>query len=417
MKLEASSKPQICTRRLQRTLTATLLGMLLSQAAQPVLAASTVPNPDLWVKVQAGGQNGLTQVNAQTDLPRIQLAIILDTSNSMDGLIDQARNQLWQVVNEFSTARQNGITPILEIALFEYGNDGNPASAGFVRRLNGFTRELDEVSQGLFSLTTNGGDEYCGFAIETVLASLQWSRSSSDIKTIFIAGNESFAQGPVDYRKAIEQAAKQGISINTIHAGSHQEGIADGWQAGAVLAGGDYMSIDANQKVAHIEAPQDAEIAELNAELNQTYVPYGAKGADNAQRQMEQDAQSSQISAGLLAKRAQSKSSAFYNNAQWDLVDALENGDVPAEALVALEDEALPESMKGLSGSEKLDYVQLKATERAKLKQEISRLGESRDAYVAEQKLKLVTAEPSISDALTEAVKKQAGQKNFVFEN
>jgi hypothetical protein len=89
--------------------------------------------------------------------PKIQLAILLDTSGSMDGLIDQTRNQLWQVVNEFSSAKRNGVTPTLEVALFEYGNDGNSRDTGFVRMLNNFTGELDKVSEGLFSLTTNGG--------------------------------------------------------------------------------------------------------------------------------------------------------------------------------------------------------------------------------------------------------------------
>jgi len=62
-----------------------------------------------------------TLAPAPIEQPKIQLAILLDTSSSMDGLIDQARNQIWQVVNEFSTAKQNGLTPILEVALFEYG--------------------------------------------------------------------------------------------------------------------------------------------------------------------------------------------------------------------------------------------------------------------------------------------------------
>lgn len=354
-----------------------------------------------------------TAINAP---PRIQLAIILDTSNSMDGLIDQTRNQLWQVVNEFSTAKQDGIKPVLEIALFEYGNDDNARSAGFVRMINAFTRELDAVSEGLFSLDTNGGDEFSGFAIKTAVDQLQWSRSNSDIKTIFIAGNESFAQGPVKYQEAIKAAGQYGISINTIHAGGHIEGINDGWQNGALLAGGDYMSIDADQQVVHITAPQDAKIAELNARLNQTYVPYGKKGGDKMQRQMEQDEQSSSISLGLLAKRAASKSTDFYSNSKWDLVDALKDGEVNEEALMEIEAEALPEPMKELSAQEKLGYVKEKAAERAKIKAEISELSRMRSRYVAEQKRQQVSASPSISDALTSAVKKQAKQKNFVFE-
>jgi len=86
------------------------------------------------------------------------------------------------VVNEFSTARQHGVTPILEIALFEYGNDNLAAGTGYVRMLNPFTRELDLVSEGLYSLTTNGGSEYCGYAIQTAVNSLQWSHLEGTMK-------------------------------------------------------------------------------------------------------------------------------------------------------------------------------------------------------------------------------------------
>ena len=349
--------------------------------------------------------------------PRIQLAILLDTSNSMDGLIEQTRNQLWQVVNEFATAKQGGVTPVLEIALFEYGNSGNSSKSGYVRQLTGFTRELDAVSQGLFSLTTNGGEEYCGYAIDSAIHSLQWSQSATDIKTIFIAGNESFTQGPVRYQDAIELARQYGISINTIHAGSHHEGITDSWQAAAKLAGGDYLSIDADQQVVHIEAPQDTRINELNAQLNQTYVPYGSQGAGKAQRQLEQDQMSSDISVGLLARRAQSKASSFYGNADWDLVDALKDGEVAEEQIVEMEDADLPEPMQGLSAQQKLDYLQQKQVARESIQQEILELSESRSSYVAEKKKELASAAPSVSDALTGDIRKQAQQKNFTFDD
>ncbi len=360
--------------------------------------------------------NAPLQASQTIDPPKIQIAILLDTSNSMDGLIDQTRNQLWQVVNEFSSVKQDGVTPILEIALFEYGNDSNPASAGHVRQLSQFTRELDAVSEGLFSLDTNGGSEFSGYAIKTAVDSLQWSRSESDIKTIFIAGNESFDQGPVSYRQAIEMAASYGISINTIHAGTYQEGIDDAWKNAALLAGGEYLSIDANQQVVHIEAPQDEEIAALNDQLNQTYIPYGNDGAVKLERQLKQDALSSDISSGLLAKRAKSKSSSFYRNSTWDLVDAFKDGEVDQDALTQLEEESLPEPMQGLSATEKLGYVQDKADQRARIQQRISDLSLSRDVFVAEKKQERVAAAPSIGDALTEAVRKEASRKNFIFE-
>ena len=354
---------------------------------------------------------------APIEQPKIQLAILLDTSNSMDGLIDQTRNQIWQVVNEFSTAKQNGLTPILEVALFEYGNDGNAQNEGYVRQLSSFTRELDKVSEGLFSLTTNGGEEYCGLAIKTAVNDLQWSRADNNIKTIFIAGNEPFTQGPVNYQKAIKLAGKHGISVNTIHAGDHQEGIDGGWQSAAVLTGGNYMSIDSNLQIVHLDAPQDKEIAALNAKLNETYIPYGEDGEANSQRQLEQDKNSDSISAGLLAKRAMSKVSSFYNNENWDLVDAMEEGKVDDEALEKMDQASLPEPMKGMSTQQKKDYVISKAEQRKEIQQQISELSESRERFVAEKKREQIAAAPSMSDALTEAIKIQAEQKSFIFES
>jgi uncharacterized protein YdaT len=348
--------------------------------------------------------------------PKIQLAILLDTSGSMDGLIDQTRNQIWQVVNEFSTAKQNDLTPILEVALFEYGNDSNSERNGYVRQLTGFTRELDKVSEGLFSLTTNGGSEYCGYAIKTAVNDLQWSSSDNNIKTIFIAGNEPFTQGPVNYQQAIELAKKQGISVNTIHAGDHQEGINSGWQSAALYTGGNYMSIDSNIQVVHIDAPQDQEIAALNAKLNETYIPYGASGAESKERQMEQDKNSDAISSGLMAKRAMSKISSFYKNESWDLVDAMEEGEIDEDALARMESAALPEPMKTMSTQEKKDYVVAKSKERTEIQQQISALSKDRDSFVADKKREQIAAAPSMSDALTGAIRKQAEQKSFVFE-
>jgi len=348
--------------------------------------------------------------------PKIQLAILLDTSGSMDGLIDQTRNQLWQVVNEFTSAKRNGITPTLEVALFEYGNDGNSRDTGFVRMLNNFTGELDKVSEGLFSLTTNGGSEYCGFAIKTAIRSLNWSHSNRDIKTIFIAGNEPFTQGPVNYREALRLASQQGIAVNTIHAGDHQVGIDTGWQNGAKLAGGDYMSIDANQRTVHVIAPQDQRIAELNQQLNKTYVPYGKHGQEKSRRQLAQDQQSQKISAGLMAKRARSKSSSYYRNNSWDLVDAMKDGDIAEEDLGKLKEADLPEPMKKMDNKQKKAYVLKKAEKRKKINEEIKSLSKERKIYVAEKKRKLVANAPSMSDALTKAIKKQAKKKDYQFE-
>jgi hypothetical protein len=398
---------QFTNQTLRRLSCASLLATAL--VSVPVIADDDV---------QSQSRQHVPQQAINAETPRIQLAILLDTSNSMDGLIDQTRNQLWQIVNEFSTAKKNGVTPILEIALFEYGNDGLSANTGYIRKLNGFTRELDQVSEGLFSLSTNGGSEFCGYVIKDALNNLQWSQSDKDIKSIFIAGNESFAQGPVNYRQVAKLARQRGITINTIHAGDHQVGVRDNWQSGALLADGSYLSIDSDQKIVHIAAPQDKKIAELNAKLNSTYIPYGEQGTEKIQRQMEQDTESNNISAGLLAKRAKAKSSSYYNNSSWDLVDALEEGEVKEAELAEIEETQLPKPMQGLSDKEKVEYVKTKTKERNEIKKQIDGLSKARAAYVAKAKREQVAdASQNMGDALTKAIKKQAEQRGFVLEN
>jgi hypothetical protein len=375
-------------------------------AAMLALAAPAV----LWASRQAPSLNRQSVAIQQ---PKIQLAILLDTSNSMDGLIDQARQQLWQAVNEFSKAKRDGVTPVLEVAVYEYGNNGIDARQGHTRQVVGLTRELDKVSEALFSLTTNGGDEYCGYVIAQAVNHLQWSTSPNDVKAVFIAGNEPFTQGPTPFIEGIAEAKARGIVVNTIHAGDYQTGLSEGWQKGALLAGGNYMSIDHNQAVVHVEAPQDEQIANLNAQLNKTYIPYGKEGAAGAARQQEQDSKSSGVSIGLLAKRAKSKATALYNNAKWDLVDAVEAGEADLDEM---EPEALPEGMQAMAPEARKAFVEERAKERADLKAKIVELGRQRDTYVADQrKAQAEESADTLNEALMESVRKQAVSYDFVF--
>lgn len=345
------------------------------------------------------------------DQPRIQLAILLDTSNSMDGLIDQARNQLWEVVNEFAKSKRDGVIPTLEVAVYEYGNNKLSPESGHIRQVTSMTTELDQVSEALFSLTTDGGNEYCGFAINTAVNELNWSQSDGDIKTIFIAGNEPFSQGPVAFHAAISAAKEKGVVVNTIHAGDYQTGIATGWQNSATLAGGEYMNIDHNHQIVHINAPQDSRLAELNAQLNQSYVPYGKEGKNKLARQAVEDKKSEEISTGLMAKRTASKASSLYNNSSWDLVDAVENEEIELEDI---EPKHLPKEMRNMDKDDQKQYILGKSGERKKLKEEISSLSQAREEYVATAETE--SAVSTIDEAIIKAVRKQGEGKNYAFE-
>src|SRR4051794_27130648 len=227
------------------------------------------------VGVACLGPVGPAEAKAPPRSPSVQIALLLDTSNSMDGLIDQAKTQLWSVVNEFVRARKDGRPPAIQVALFEYGKTTLPPGEGHVRLILPLTDDLDRVSEELFALKTNGGDEYCGWVIRDAVNRLEWSRSRDVYKAIFIAGNEPFSQGPVDFHASCRSAIERGILVNTIFCGGNSQGEQTGWKDGAVLADGRYMSIDQNQKVVEVPAPQDTEIARLGVALNRTYLAYG----------------------------------------------------------------------------------------------------------------------------------------------
>src|SRR4051794_10549830 len=174
-----------------------------------------------------GGWSALaeTKPSLPEDRPRVQLAILLDTSSSMQGLIAQAKQQLWRIVNEFIAAKQDGKAPQVEVALYQYGNDSLSPEKGWVEQLAPLTQDLDTLSEKLFSLKTNGGEEYCAWVIRDAVRDLTWDPSPKVYKAIFIAGNEPFSQGPVKYEDSCKNAIEHGIVVNTIHCGSETEGF------------------------------------------------------------------------------------------------------------------------------------------------------------------------------------------------
>lgn len=343
--------------------------------------------------------------------PLIQVALLLDTSNSMDGLITQAKAQLWTIVNRFAKARRDGEAPRFQIALFEYGNTSLPAEEGYIRQVVGFTNDLDAISAALFALTTNGGDEYCGQVIGEALHRLPWSVNGNDFKAIYIAGNEPFTQGRVDYKTPCEEAAARGVLVNTIHCGSEQEGIQGKWLHGAQIAGGSYLTINQDRAVAHIQAPQDEELSHLNRRLNTTYVPYGDAGEDNLQRQEDLDVQNSALSADAGAGRAAAKASELYSNSSWDLVDASTQEGFD---LAAIPDEDLPEAMHGMTLEEKQAYIDQMAAERAEVQEQIQTLSRQRAEHVAGERERLAEEEgDDLGTAFLQSVDEQLRAYGF----
>ena len=346
--------------------------------------------------------------------PKVQIAILLDTSGSMSGLIEQAKTQLWRTVNTFIYAEKNGKAPFVEVALYEYGNSKINSEDSWIREVQPLTRNLDKISEHLFSLKTSGGDEYCGAAIQKATQELKWDSSKEVYKVIFIAGNEPFTQGPIDPMVSCSEAYTRDIVVNTIHCGSHADGISQGWKSGSALASGQYLVINQNKVIVDINCPQDGEIARLNTEFNRSYIPFGSEGKNGKLSQLSEDNNAlAKKKSGAWTQRAISKASQNYSNANWDLVDAVKEGKVDIEKIAI---EELPKEMQQLKVSERAAYVKKQTDTRLALQKEILKLNTARNKYVAAVRSKLTSeGEATLDEAIVKSIKKQAAVKGYSF--
>jgi hypothetical protein len=342
----------------------------------------------------------------------VQIALLLDTSNSMDGLINQAKTQLWDIVNEFSYAKCGDHTkPELQIALYQYGNDALSSREGYIQQVLNFSGDLDEISEKLFSLTTNGGEEYCGEVINTSLEQLEWGTDPDQLKMIFIAGNEPFDQGRTNYVNAALKAKEKGVVVNTIFCGDHNLGANTHWKKGALLTGGEYLAIDHNRAIAHISTPYDHLIIELNGRLNGTYISYGSSGRSKMEMQSAQDDNALGMEAEVAVKRAVSKSSNLYNNKTWDLVDATSSA---GYTNAKISRDQLPAALQQKSDAEIEALLEEKRLERKKIQEEIQAINQKREAYISQQRP--TENEGSLENVMIQAIKKQAGAKQYRWE-
>ncbi len=353
------------------------------------------------------------RLNAQSLLtpqhltPKIQVAILLDVSNSMDGLIDQAKDQLWNMVNVMGKAQcLNGTHPAIEIALYEYGRSNGDVAHGYVKKITDFTTDLDELSKKLFSLTTNGGDEYCGRVIFTALHELKWDPSPLSYKTIFIAGNEDFLQGNLKYTIACTAAKNKGVIINTIYCGEKLQGIQEHWNLGAECGSGSFTNIDQQLKIENIPTPYDTILLSLNKSLNNTYVYYGAAGAGKYADQASVDEMNYQKNKSTAVKRVEVKGKKeLYTNTQWDLVDA---ETASPGTIKKVDVKTLPKNLQNKSKEELERYVKNQKVNREALQKKIGTVSKQRNDFIANEKLKSNKNQPTLETAIESAIKMQA---------
>jgi hypothetical protein len=347
-----------------------------------------------------------------TSSRKIQIAILFDTSGSMSGLIEQAKTTIWQIVNAASKLRADGSAPVLEIALYDYGNS-SITTPNYIRKQVDLINDLDSISEKLFGLFTNGGDEYCAAVIESAMTDLKWSTDPQDLRIIYIAGNEPFNQGPVDYKKILKDAAAKNIIVNTIYCGPYDQGVREFWYDGSLISQGNYFNIDSNKDALNIESPYDRDINTYNDSLNKTYMGYGSSGKYRLEKQSKEDMNAGTKGAFNVSERAVAKSQANYSNASWDVLDAEKEGKLNLDSL---KQDELPKELQGKTKEEQQQIIDEKRADRERYQKNINELAVKRSEFIEAEKQKRAaeTGQEDLGSSIIKSMNVSAGKIGYV---
>jgi hypothetical protein len=342
--------------------------------------------------------------------PAVDLVICLDTSNSMDGLIESVKTKLWDIVNELGKAKPQ---PHLRIALYAYGTPAYGRETGYVKKVLDFTDDLDMVYQKLFGLRTHGGDEYVARVTKAALDQQQWSKDPKALRMIFVCGNEPATQDPlIKLETVAAQAVRQNVIINTIYCtwqGTNAAEI-EGWRKFAALSEGRFLSIDQNRGAVAINTPVDKKLNDLGQQLNGTYVWYGHAGEAKALNQAAQDQNAAKLGAGVQASRVSSKGGNFYRQADADLVDRVLAE--PKFDIKTVAEKELPANLQKMKPAERVKYIEDQKNKRQTIQKEIADLTKQRNEFIRQHNQKNQNqAQRAFDDAVRGILRVQANNR------
>lgn len=305
--------------------------------------------------------------------PPMDIVFAIDCSGSMGGVIETAKQKIWDIVNQAASAKP---TPRLRIGLLGYG-DGNRTYREF-----DLSSDLDTVYQHLSTFKDEGwSEEFVGEAIQKTILDMSWSSpkpGTPALRTIYVVGNETAQQGPLRYDLVAPIGKERNIFINAIYCGN--AGGQETWRQFSTMGGGEYLEIAGDGGSVMIPTPYDGPIGELNKKLNGTYIPYGVRGDFAAGNQRAQDSNAQRAGGSYAnAARAVAKASNQYQNAEWDLVDKSRE---PGFDLAKIPESQLPPAMRAMTPEGRRSFLAQKQKERADLQTQLQELGAKRAEFL-----------------------------------
>ncbi|MCZ6760341.1 MAG: VWA domain-containing protein, partial [Gemmatimonadetes bacterium] len=282
------------------------------------------------------------------DKPRIDVVFVLDTTGSMGGLIQTAKEKIWSIATTMASAQQ---APEIRIGLVAY-RDRNDA---YVTKVVDLSTDLDSVYAALMDFEANGGGdtpESVNAALYDAVHNMSWSQQDQAYQVIFLVGDAPphMDYNEVRYPEIVASALDKGIVINTIQCGEIPMTV-EPWTQIASLSHGEFFQVEQTGGAVAFTTPYDREIAELSAKLDDTRLYYGT--AEEKEKMREKVAATDKLHEGAsFASRA--RRGAFNVTASGranllgdnELVAAIVGGTVDLDEL---DEDALPEALKPMA--------------------------------------------------------------------
>jgi Mg-chelatase subunit ChlD len=341
--------------------------------------------------------------------PRIEVCFVLDTTGSMGGLIEGAKQKIWSIANEMISAQP---TPELKLGLIGYRDRGDE----YVVKSFSLTDDIDAIYGHLREFQAGGGGdarESVNEALAEAIHKMPWSGDSKVLKIIFLVGDApphmDYPNGP-KYPDLCREAAKKDLIINTIQCGEMAE-TKPIWQEIAKLSEGSYVGISQSGNVAVISTPMDKELSRLNERIGTTLIPYG-----DSKLQAEVHAKYAMAASAPVAAMADRLS---YNSktgkavqGRGELVDALNDKRLKLDEI---DQKQLPTELQKLDRNELQKRIAKARDERADLQKQIVEVSKKREGYIQSENKRLAAEGKgdAFDQKVAETLRAQAAKKGF----
>ena len=342
--------------------------------------------------------------------PRIEVCFVLDTTGSMSGLIEGAKQKIWSLANEIISAKP---APEVKFSLVGYRDRGD----AYVVKTSALTDDIDRIYSELRAFKADGGGdtpESVSEALQAAVREAKWSDDKSVLKIIYLVGDApphtDYKDGP-DYRTVCREAASKGVLINTIQCGNIA-GTAEIWKEIAQKADGQYVALAQTGNMRIVETPFDKEMQELNQKIGTTLIGCGSVQVRQqvAAKQFASEAASASVASSRLSYNWKDGKSVQGGG---ELIDEIAAG---RRKLEEVKKDELPEELRSLDADALKKHVETKAAERKALNEKLAELVKKRDAWLAEDAKKNQGAPDSFDVKVSSILREQAKAKGIQYE-